>query len=147
MCDPQNPNQSDCILATIAHMGRTYQGPNIPPALANLVLFLHTLKLSDSQKVNIKLSDLSSLSTALAGKFPTESRLVDLESRLKDSETGARATLVQLDSADAAKDKTSLSDSLELAVEKEKALADASAAVRYAATSGKDCRAATMLVQ
>src|SRR5258708_29169278 len=53
MCDPQNPNQSDCILATIAHMGRTYQGPNIPPALANLVLFLHTLKLSDSQKVNI----------------------------------------------------------------------------------------------
>jgi hypothetical protein len=73
--------------------------------------------------------------------------LVKLESQLEESEEGAGAILLQLDGADAANDKLPQSKSLEVAVEKEKALAKASVYQRRSATNGKDCRAGTMLVQ
>jgi len=146
-CDPQNPNHQDCIMTTMAHVYGPPQAPDIPKALANLVEFLQALNLSAPRRATIKLPELSSLSAALAGKFPTESTLVKLESQLEESEEGAGAILLQLDGADAANDKLPQSKSLEVAVEKEKALGKASVYQRRSATNGKDCRAGTMLVQ
>jgi hypothetical protein len=149
ICDPQNPNRPSDGTCPTAMGQHSIRQPNIPQALAQLVNFLEQLRLGDSQKVRIETSKLSTTSQSIQGKFPTLSSLLDLESLLADSERGLNSVEEDLRSADRAhSDKVnSLADSLRVAAGKEQVLRDAVLYLMDSATNGKDCRAATLLVQ
>jgi hypothetical protein len=141
-CDPQQDLlPSDCTAMVMASAA-DYSSPDmdIPAKLRNLVTFLAQVGIRDDQA---DLAQLSEQSRSLTGKSPVRSQLDKLTATLERS-TDAIDILLDSISADS---KGLRLQGLKIAVQKEEDLTHAINLVKHAATSGKDCRAAEMLIQ
>jgi hypothetical protein len=145
-CDPQQDLlPSDCTAMVMASAA-DYSSPDmdIPAKLRNLVTFLAQVGIRDDQA---DLAQLSEQSRSLTGKSPVRSQLDKLSATLERS-TDAIDILLDSISADSKANTNGLRlQGLKIAVQKEEDLTHAINLVKHAATSGKDCRAAEMLIQ
>jgi hypothetical protein len=143
-CDPQQDLiPSDCVGTAMMNMAR-YSSPEIDVSgdLADLVGYLGKL---DFRKDQVSLEKLSAQAKALAGKSPALSQLQVLKNDVESS-TNAINVLLQTIVAAHEGEARFRSQDLEMALQKEAALDRAIDVRMYTGTSGKDCRAAAMLI-
>jgi len=144
-CDPQQALiPSDCpgveMMTIVFYPG----ADDVSGKLTDLVSFLEKLGFAKDPTV---LGELSNQAKVLAGKSPALSQLQQLKGDLRTSTDALNAMLeikiraLKTDSTAAPRPKD-----LRTALEKETALNHALDEVTYSGTSGKDCRAAEMLI-
>lgn len=145
-CDPQQDLvPSDCPgMAAMSIADYSPSGADVSRELSDLVAFLEKL---DFRKDQVNLGKLDEQATALMGKFPALSQLQVLKNDLVTS-TDALNALLEIKTASRKRDAGAPSpENLKMAVRKEAVLNRTINYVMYSGTSGKDCRAAEMLIK
>jgi hypothetical protein len=145
-CDPQQDMiPSDCpgvgIMTITFYPGADY----VSGRLTDLVNFLKKLGFPKDQ---VGLSELSDQAKVLTGKSPALSQMQQLKLNLKASTDALNAMLeIKIRAHNMASTAAPRPEDLRAALEKESVLNRALDEVIYSGTSGKDCRAAEMLIQ
>lgn len=144
-CDPQQDLiPSDCSgMGMMSLAGYASLEADVPGQLTDLVGFLEKL---DFRKDQVDLGKLEALATALAGKSPALSQLRVLKNTLEDSTNALNVLLETMIAAHKTESSPRRQD-LTMALQKEATLDRAIDFRMYTGTSGKDCRAAEMLIK
>ena len=144
-CDPQQDLiPSDCPGVGMMTIAIYPGGGDVSGKLTDLVNFLEKL---DFRKDQVGLGKLSDQATALKGKSPAFSQLQDLKGDLKASSDALNELLEAKAVARKADSNAPRPQDLRTALHKEAELNFVIDEVIYSGTSGKDCRAAEMLIQ